>query len=77
METTNNITMPLLGDKFPSMTVKTTHGMKNLPEDYQGKWFVLFSHPGDFTPVCTKMCIRDRDSSGHTGDHCGQSLYLS
>jgi peroxiredoxin (alkyl hydroperoxide reductase subunit C) len=45
--------MPLLGDKFPEMTVKTTHGMKNLPGDYAGKWFVLFSHPGDFTPVCT------------------------
>jgi len=45
--------MPLLGDKFPEMTVKTTHGMKDLPGDCAGKWFVLFSHPGDFTPVCT------------------------
>jgi len=45
--------LPLLGDKFPEMEVKTTHGMKSLPGDYEGKWFVLFSHPGDFTPVCT------------------------
>lgn len=45
--------MPLLGDKFPEMKVQTTHGMKNLPGDYAGKWFVLFSHPADFTPVCT------------------------
>lgn len=45
--------MPLLGQKFPSVTVKTTHGQKRLPEDYEGKWFVLFSHPADFTPVCT------------------------
>lgn len=45
--------MPLLGDQFPEMQVKTTQGMINLPEDYKGKWFVLFSHPGDFTPVCT------------------------
>jgi len=45
--------LPLLGDAFPSMTVKTTHGMMKLPDDYRGKWFVLFSHPGDFTPVCT------------------------
>ncbi|MGI5173420.1 peroxiredoxin [Treponema sp. HNW] len=45
--------MPLLGAKIPSMTVKTTHGMMNIPEDYKGKWFVLFSHPADFTPVCT------------------------
>jgi len=45
--------MPLLGDKFPEMKVKTTHGVKQLPQDYKGKWVVLFSHPGDFTPVCT------------------------
>ena len=45
--------MPLLGDEFPQMDVQTTHGMKNLPGDYAGKWFVLFSHPADFTPVCT------------------------
>jgi peroxiredoxin (alkyl hydroperoxide reductase subunit C) len=45
--------MPLLGDKFPEMEVKTTHGMKKLPDDYKGSWLVLFSHPGDFTPVCT------------------------
>ncbi len=49
----NTIRIPLLGEKFPSMTVKTTHGVKKLPDDYAGKWFVLFSHPGDFTPVCT------------------------
>lgn len=39
--------------KFPEMTVATTHGVKKLPDDYKGKWFVLFSHPADFTPVCT------------------------
>ncbi len=46
-------TFPLLGDKFPEMEVQTTHGVKRLPEDYKGKWLVLFSHPADFTPVCT------------------------
>ncbi len=45
--------IPLLGDDFPKMEVQTTHGMINLPGDYAGKWFVLFSHPADFTPVCT------------------------
>lgn len=49
----NQAGMPLLGEKFPEMEVKTTHGIKKLPGDYAGKWFVLFSHPGDFTPVCT------------------------
>lgn len=45
--------LPLLGDAFPKIEVKTTHGVMNLPDDYSGKWLVLFSHPGDFTPVCT------------------------
>jgi peroxiredoxin (alkyl hydroperoxide reductase subunit C) len=45
--------MPLIGDSFPQVSVNTTHGKISLPDDYQGKWFVLFSHPGDFTPVCT------------------------
>ncbi len=47
------INMPLLGDDFPEMEVQTTHGPMNIPGDFKGKWFVLFSHPADFTPVCT------------------------
>jgi peroxiredoxin (alkyl hydroperoxide reductase subunit C) len=49
--------MPLLGDKFPEMTVQTTRGELSLPEAFKGKWFVLFSHPADFTPVCTTEFI--------------------
>ena len=45
--------MPLLGDYFPEMTVVTTKGKMTLPHDMAGKWFVFFSHPADFTPVCT------------------------
>ena len=45
--------MPLLGDAFPKLDVQTTHGKMCLPGDMKGSWFVLFSHPGDFTPVCT------------------------
>lgn len=47
--------IPLIGDKFPTMQVTTTHGPMTLPDDMMndGKWFVLFSHPADFTPVCT------------------------
>ena len=52
-----NTGLPLIGDHFPEMQVNTTHGMKNLPGDYAGRWFVLFSHPGDFTPVCTTEFI--------------------
>ncbi len=47
------INMPLLGDDFPELQVQTTHGPMSLPGDLQGNWFVLFSHPADFTPVCT------------------------
>ncbi len=45
--------MPLLGDSFPEMRVQTTRGEIHLPNDLKGKWFILFSHPADFTPVCT------------------------
>ncbi len=45
--------MPLIGDKFPELEVQTTHGKLKLPDEFKGKWFILFSHPADFTPVCT------------------------
>lgn len=49
----DNKGIPLLGDPFPEMKVLTTDGEIILPDHFKGKWFVLFSHPGDFTPVCT------------------------
>ncbi|RKY88292.1 peroxiredoxin [candidate division KSB1 bacterium] len=51
--TTERQGVPLLGDEFPKMSVQTTHGKIELPGHFAGKWFVLFSHPADFTPVCT------------------------
>lgn len=55
METNNNTVnvMPRIGDIAPSFTAKTTQGQINFPSDYKGKWKILFSHPADFTPVCT------------------------
>ena len=45
--------LPLIGDKAPEFSALTTNGRVNFPEDYKGKWVLFFSHPSDFTPVCT------------------------
>ncbi len=45
--------MPLIGEKAPAFKAETTQGPINFPDDYKGEWVVFFSHPADFTPVCT------------------------
>ena len=45
--------MPRIGDMAPEFKAVTTQGDINFPGDYKGKWIILFSHPADFTPVCT------------------------
>ncbi len=50
---TENIRLPLLGDALPEFEAATTHGPMKFPADIKGSWVVLFSHPADFTPVCT------------------------
>jgi len=46
------LSLPRLNEPAPAFDAKTTHGMRSL-DDYEGRWLVLFSHPADFTPVCT------------------------
>ncbi len=45
--------MPRIGEQAPAFKAITTQGEINFPVDYSGKWVILFSHPADFTPVCT------------------------
>jgi peroxiredoxin 2/4 len=52
-----NFRIPLLGEIAPSFTAETTHGLITFPSDFGSKWKILFSHPGDFTPVCTSEIL--------------------
>ncbi|MCC0035076.1 MAG: peroxiredoxin [Hoeflea sp.] len=56
MTEANQVSMPRLNEPAPAFDAPTTDGRKTL-EDYKGKWLVLFSHPADFTPVCTTEFI--------------------
>lgn len=53
MENETIFSMPRIGEKAPEFTAVTTQGTVNFPKDYEGKWVIFFSHPADFTPVCT------------------------
>jgi len=47
------VSIPRIGDKAPQFKAVTTQGNINFPNDFKGEWVILFSHPADFTPVCT------------------------
>ena len=56
MSETPTVSLPRIGDQAPAINSESTHGPLTL-DDYEGKWIVLFSHPADFTPVCTTEFI--------------------
>jgi len=49
----NVVTLPRIGDNAPAFKAVTTQGEIDFPKQYAGSWVILFSHPADFTPVCT------------------------
>ncbi len=74
---TETVSVPGLGDPAPEFTANTTQGIKSLSE-YRGKWLIFFSHPGDFTPVCTTEFLaftqRYQDFTDHNADLLGLSV---
>jgi peroxiredoxin (alkyl hydroperoxide reductase subunit C) len=52
---------PMIGDNAPTFTAQSTTGKINFPKDYAGSWKILFSHPADFTPVCTTELLELAD----------------
>lgn len=68
---TPNQPMPRIGDTAPAFEAKTTQGHLSFPADCAGKWVILFSHPADFTPVCTSEFISfARDADFYTTHNC-------
>ena len=55
--TDETIPMPRIGDQAPVFDAVTTQGKIHFPLDFSGKWIILFSHPSDFTPVCTSEFV--------------------
>lgn len=52
-----NFRIPLIGEKAPTFTAETTNGNLIFPDDFGGKWKILFAHPQDFTPVCSSELL--------------------
>jgi peroxiredoxin (alkyl hydroperoxide reductase subunit C) len=73
----NVLHMPLIGDKCPEFEAVTTQGNISFPKDFKGKWIVFFSHPADFTPVCTTEFMTFAHRSKELADINTQLVGLS
>lgn len=76
MESEEVIQMPIIGEKAPEFDALTTHGQLKL-SDLSGKWVILFSHPADFTPVCTTEFIAFAEIAGELAKLNVQLIGLS
>ncbi len=56
-QTCSCVSMPRIGDKAPAFTASTTQGKITFPDEFSGSWTILFSHPADFTPICTSEFV--------------------
>ena len=70
--------MPRIGDPAPAFTAVTTQGQIDFPADYAGKWVIFFSHPADFTPVCTSefmtLATMQREFAAYNTELVGLSV---
>ena len=70
--------MPRIGDRAPDFKAVTTHGELQFSEWQAGKWALLFSHPADFTPVCstelTELARRSKDFEARNFKLIGNSI---
>lgn len=71
------VTMPRIGDPAPSFTAVSTQGPINFPGDYSGKWVIFFSHPADFTPVCTSEFMTFASMAGEFATYNTELVGLS
>ena len=71
----NNVKIPLIGDEAPSFIAETTKGTLDFPKDYGNKWKIIFSHPRDFTPVCSSEILELAHMQDEF-DHLGVKLLI-
>ena len=77
MENQEVITMPRIGEAAPEFKAVTTQGPINFPSDYSGSWVILFSHPADFTPVCTSEFMTFASMEPHFAEYNCKLVGLS